>query len=83
MVASSEVTAATLRGEAYESAHDRLQSFTGVGPKVADCVALFTLDHLEAVPVDRWTRRLIETYFPDLAQETYGETADTFREHFG
>lgn len=83
MVASSEVTAATLRGEAYESAHDRLQSFTGVGPKVADCVALFALDHLEAVPVDRWTRRLIETYFPDLAQETYGETADTFREHFG
>lgn len=83
MVASGELTAAMLRDEAYKSTHDRLQSFTGVGPKVADCVALFALGHLEAVPIDRWTRRLIETHFPDLARETYGETADAFREHFG
>jgi N-glycosylase/DNA lyase len=82
-VASGELTEAMVRDEAYESAHGRLQSFTGVGPKVADCVALFTLGHLEAVPVDRWARRLVETYFPDLARETYGETADAFREHFG
>jgi len=83
MVTSGELTAAMVWDEPYKTVHERLQSFTGVGPKVADCVALFALGHLEAVPVDRWTRRLIETYFPDLARETYGETADAFREHFG
>ncbi|KAH9129390.1 hypothetical protein AeMF1_000569 [Aphanomyces euteiches] len=29
-----------------------LQQFAGVGRKVADCVALFSLDKLEAIPVD-------------------------------
>jgi len=82
MVATGELGPADLRGEPYEDARERLQSFPGVGPKVADCVALFALGHLQAVPVDRWTRRIVERYYPDLARESYDATADAFRDRF-
>jgi len=31
---------------------------------VADCVLLFSLDKLEAFPLDRWTIRILENYYP-------------------
>ncbi|MDR0523920.1 MAG: hypothetical protein LBG62_05825 [Candidatus Methanoplasma sp.] len=46
-------------GECVES----LMGINGVGPKVADCVALFAYGHLEAFPVDaRISARLGELY---------------------
>ena len=83
MVASGELTPEDLRSVPYRSAHERLQSFPGVGPKVADCVSLFALGHLEAVPVDTWTRRLVERFYPAMADESYDATASAFRERFG
>jgi N-glycosylase/DNA lyase len=38
----------------------------GVGPKVADCALLFSLDKLEAFPIDRWVYRGLARYYPDL-----------------
>ena len=82
-VASGELTARDLHGGSYREAHERLQSFHGVGPKVADCVSLFALGHLEAVPVDTWTRRLVERHYPEMAGPTYEATASAFRDRFG
>lgn len=36
----------------YRSAHEKLLTLQGVGPKVADCVCLMGLGWAEAVPVD-------------------------------
>ncbi|KAE9008119.1 hypothetical protein PR002_g16002 [Phytophthora rubi] len=36
----------------YHAYQDELMVFAGVGRKVADCVALFSLEKLEAIPVD-------------------------------
>lgn len=36
----------------YPAAAEALQELHGVGPKVADCIALFSLDKLDAVPCD-------------------------------
>ena len=41
-----------LRSVPYEEAHTALMGFMGVGAKVADCVALMSLDKTQAVPVD-------------------------------
>lgn len=41
-----------LRTEPYPSVHEALLEVPGVGPKVADCIALMSLDQLEAVPID-------------------------------
>jgi N-glycosylase/DNA lyase len=41
-----------LRQLSKEEAKNELITLPGVGPKVADCIALFSLDHLGVVPVD-------------------------------
>lgn len=42
-----------LRRVPYAQAKGRLMSYDGIGPKIADCVCLFSLDKAEAFPVDR------------------------------
>lgn len=46
--------------EGYRTAHEQLLSLQGVGPKVADCVALMGLGWGEAVPVDTHGKVSIE-----------------------
>jgi N-glycosylase/DNA lyase len=41
-----------LRGFSREDTQKELLSLVGVGPKVADCVALFSLDKTDCIPVD-------------------------------
>lgn len=40
-----------------------LTRFDGIGPKVANCIALFGLGHLNAFPIDRWIQRFLDRYF--------------------
>jgi N-glycosylase/DNA lyase len=47
----------------YEEGRDKLLQLPGVGRKVADCVLLFSLEKLEAFPVDVWIRRTIQTHY--------------------
>ena len=42
-----------------EKARAHLCQLPGVGPKVADCISLFALDHLEAFPLDVWMIRVL------------------------
>ena len=49
----------------YPEARRRLMECYGIGAKIADCIAVFALEKLEAFPVDVWVRRaLAEWYFP-------------------
>ena len=46
----------------YYDAMEAILSVPGVGNKVADCVMLFSLDKLDAFPLDRWMLRILEKY---------------------
>ncbi len=64
----------SLRQLPYEQAKKQLCRLAGVGPKVADCVLLFSLGKTEAFPVDRWIERVILNHYvekltPELAQK--------------
>ena len=74
----------------YEKTRNYLLELPGVGPKVADCILLFsTLKKMEAFPIDVWVKRVVEElYFSNekdlkitndvlnkLAKEKYGELA--------
>jgi len=48
----------------YEEAYDALVGFTGIGPKVANCICLFGLHHIEAFPIDTHVKQLLQTYYP-------------------
>ena len=43
----------------YRDAKRELMALPGVGEKIADCVLLYSLDFVEAFPVDTWIRRAI------------------------
>ncbi|PSQ11322.1 8-oxoguanine DNA glycosylase [Halobacteriales archaeon QS_5_70_15] len=83
MVAEGEADPAVAADMDYEEAREYLTRFVGVGEKVADCVLLFSLGFLEAVPLDTWIRTAITEYYPDCDRGNYRDTSRAIRERFG
>jgi N-glycosylase/DNA lyase len=71
------------RGEPYEQAREWLTRYVGVGQKVADCVLLFALDYLEAIPLDTWIRKTISEHYPDCDRDSYTDTSRALRDRLG
>jgi N-glycosylase/DNA lyase len=64
-VLDEKIDFAALKAAPYVEAREKLLEFCGVGPKVADCVLLFSLDKFEAFPVDVWVKRVILNHYAD------------------
>ena len=70
-----------LESASYEDCIEALLTIKGVGPKVADCIALFSYGHLEAFPIDaRIGAILKDTY---CVEGNYKKLAQFAREKFG
>ena len=52
-----------LKNAPTDGARDELMKIMGVGPKVADCVLLFGLEHADAFPKDVWIKRAMQVLF--------------------
>lgn len=61
---------------------ERLREYHGIGPKIADCVCLFSLDHDEAFPVDTNIGTALERY-GDAPGKTDASKARWARRTFG
>ena len=48
-----------------EEALKELKSFKGIGDKVANCVCLFGLHHIDAFPIDTHIRQILKMHYPD------------------
>lgn len=59
----------TLKAMPYLEARKKLVEFPGVGLKVADCVLLFSLEKMEALPVDVWIKRVILNHYANQLPE--------------
>ena len=72
-----------LKNLPYEEARKRLMGVAGVGKKIADCVLLYSLDFLEAFPLDTWMKKGVRKHY--FHGETVGEKEmEIFvRSHFG
>ncbi|MDA1127173.1 MAG: DNA glycosylase [Chloroflexi bacterium] len=68
----------------YPEAKAALMEIKGIGSKIADCVAVFSLEKLEAFPIDVWIRRaLSEWYFPGQKTPPDRVLLEWAQEHFG
>lgn len=47
----------------YQEAKKNICLIPGVGNKVADCILLFSLNKLEAFPLDTWMIKILEKYY--------------------
>ena len=79
----------SLKAAPYQVAVDELTTLKGVGPKLADCIALFALHKMEAAPVDThlW-QACVREYFPEfkgksLTDARYHQIGNFLRERFG
>ena len=91
MVASGRTDLGRLGKLDYYSAKEEILKIPGVGNKVADCVLLFSLDKLEAFPLDRWVIRILGRHYPGrfrlgtgaLTDRQYGIIHEEAVGHFG
>jgi N-glycosylase/DNA lyase len=63
LVDSGEISLESLKSIEYGDARRKLLDLPGVGQKVADCVLLFSLEKLEAFPIDAWMKRAATTIY--------------------
>ncbi|RZC39819.1 N-glycosylase/DNA lyase [Asbolus verrucosus] len=80
----------TLKKLPYEESKIKLMVLTGIGPKVADCICLMSLGHLQSIPVDTHVYQIARKfYMPNLPKrktvtaKIYKEIGDYFRELYG
>lgn len=66
-----------IKSQSDEDCHQALQKFTGVGPKVADCIMLFSMNKYSAFPVDVWVKRAMQYFYlaPDVSLKKIREFA--------
>jgi N-glycosylase/DNA lyase len=63
LVDSGNLSLEALKRLDYLDAKRELLGLRGVGQKVADCVLLFSLEKLEAFPIDVWMKRAATTLY--------------------
>lgn len=66
----------------YNNAIFALKKFDGIGDKVANCIALFSLHHVEAFPIDVHIKRIInEEYSGSIDISRYGQYAGIIQQY--
>lgn len=70
------------KNSSYENTMNVLETLYGVGPKVANCTALFGLGHTSAFPVDVWIQRIIDKEFNGCFEaKQFGEYAGIIQQY--
>ncbi|ODQ63720.1 DNA glycosylase [Nadsonia fulvescens var. elongata DSM 6958] len=78
-----------LRQMSYPDTHAELVQFMGVGPKVADCVCLMSLDKSDIVPVDTHMIQIVQRDYKfgrgikTLNKTSYAQIQDFFKRTWG
>lgn len=66
----------------YNNAISALKKFDGIGDKVANCIALFSLHHVEAFPIDVHIKRIInEEYSGSIDISRYEQYAGIIQQY--
>jgi N-glycosylase/DNA lyase len=58
-ISDNRINIESLKKNEYDFAKEELLKLDGVGEKIADCILLFSLDKLEAFPIDIWILKFL------------------------
>ena len=91
MIVSKKIELENLKKSNYLETKQKICSVPGVGNKVADCIMLFSLNKLEAFPLDRWMIRILEKYYfnkfhletKTITEKQYQNLHEKIVNHFG
>ena len=90
-IASGEIDFDELKKMSYDESKKLLLKLPGIGDKVADCVMLFSLEKLEAFPVDTWILKILQKYYSNnfcidkknISKKRYENIHQHILDHFG
>ncbi|MGH4138307.1 DNA-3-methyladenine glycosylase family protein [Clostridium sp.] len=68
-VYTGEVNLESIKSEEDDICHEELKKLNGIGPKVSDCIMLFSMQKYSAFPVDVWVKRAMQFFYlaPDVS----------------
>ena len=80
-----------LKKMSYDEAKETLLRIFGIGNKVADCIMLFSLEKLEAFPLDTWMLKILKKYYESvfpiegksITEKKYNTLHEKIVLHFG
>ena len=81
-----------LRKSGYYESKKELMQVYGIGNKIADCVLLFSLEKLDAFPIDVWIARALASHYSwlhkskfhdKITPHQYQQLSDDARRYFG
>ncbi|OGO79281.1 MAG: 8-oxoguanine DNA glycosylase [Clostridiales bacterium GWB2_37_7] len=85
MINSGEIDLEAISKLRTEEAKKELLRLSGVGPKVADCILLFSMQKHDTYPIDVWVKRVTEHFYihrdvsmmqiQEFAKERFGKLA--------
>ena len=71
MILNKQVILDELKNEETSVVREKLLTLSGIGPKVADCILLFSsLKRFEVFPIDVWVRRVMNDLYIKEDNET-------------
>ena len=90
-VVSGEVDFEELKKSNYHESRESLLKLPGIGGKVADCIMLFSLEKLEAFPLDTWVTKILGKYYSNkfcmdkktITEKRYEKIHQQVLDHFG
>jgi len=83
---SGEVNLEFIKSCDDDICHEELKKLSGIGPKVSDCIMLFSMQKYSAFPVDVWVKRAMQFFYlaPDVSLPKIREFArDKFEDLAG
>lgn len=87
LIKEKKVDLSELKKQEYQEVRETLLTLPGVGPKVADCILLFSsLKKWEAFPIDVWVRRVMNELYihnPDESKVKKEQIEAIAKEKFG
>ncbi|HXG05809.1 MAG TPA: DNA glycosylase [Nitrososphaera sp.] len=72
-ITSGQLDFEALKAATYEEAKKELMQIYGIGNKIADCILLFSLEKLDAFPIDIWIARALSHNYSWLHQKKFGD----------
>ena len=81
-IMSGETDLMNIKALMTDQAQCQLMKLSGIGPKVADCILLFSMGKHDAFPVDVWVKRVMQYFYlaPDVSLK---KIRDFGRSQFG
>ena len=91
MIAEGRIDLDELKKMNYQDSKDELLKIPGIGNKVADCIMLFSLEKLDAFPLDRWMIKILKKYYSErfdlsfktITEKKYDFLHEEIRNYFG